>query len=107
MSDRHSGQAGHAGPTKAAPEPQPRATVVRDGQRVNHAKNAEVFLAAPQHQKMHDQRLWDLRRKRDGQMHQIPEWEALRELASAIKEHTLAHLDEYLEQFEQNALANG
>jgi L-lactate dehydrogenase complex protein LldF len=56
---------------------------------------------------MHDERLWDLRMKRDAQMHAIPEWEELRELASRIKEHTLAHLDEYLEQFEANAQANG
>jgi len=108
MSDlRLSNQGDRVGPAKTAPEPQPRVTLVRDGQRVNHAKNAEGFLAAPQHQKMHDKRLWDLRQKRDGQMHQIPEWEELRELASAIKEHTLAHLDEYLVQFERNARANG
>ena len=37
----------------------------------------------------------------------IPEWEELRSLASAIKEHTLTHLDEYLDQFEANARANG
>ncbi len=40
-------------------------------------------------------------------MNGIPEWEDLRELASAIKEHTLAHLGDYLEQFEAQALANG
>jgi L-lactate dehydrogenase complex protein LldF len=56
---------------------------------------------------MHDERLWDLRGKRDRQMHAIPEWEELRALASAIKEHTLAHLDEYLDQFETNARAHG
>ena len=32
---------------------------------------------------------------------------ALRTLASQIKEHTLSHLAQYLEQFEQNAQANG
>lgn len=40
-------------------------------------------------------------------MRGIAEWEELRSLASAIKEHTLTHLDEYLEQFEANARANG
>jgi len=40
-------------------------------------------------------------------MHGIPEWEELRALASSIKEHTLTHLDQYLEQFEANARANG
>ena len=33
----------------------------------------------------------------------MPEWEELRDLASRIKEHTLTHLDHYLEQFETNA----
>src|SRR5262245_1334888 len=56
---------------------------------------------------MHDERLWDLRQKRDREMHGIPEWEELRALASGIKEHALTHLDQYLEQFEANARANG
>src|SRR5215813_3895935 len=50
---------------------------------------------------------WDLRQKRDREMHGIPEWEELRSLASAIKEHTLTNLDEYLEQFEANARSHG
>ena len=33
--------------------------------------------------------------------------EALRALASAIKEHTLSHLADYLEEFERNAKSNG
>ena len=37
----------------------------------------------------------------------IPEWEELRSLASAIKEHTLTHLGDYLEEFEKNAIKNG
>src|SRR5690606_8062613 len=40
-------------------------------------------------------------------IHQIPEWEKLRELASQIKEHTLSKLDFYLEELEKNATANG
>jgi L-lactate dehydrogenase complex protein LldF len=40
-------------------------------------------------------------------MHHIPEWEQLRELASSIKTHTLAHLGDYLEQFESNAISRG
>jgi L-lactate dehydrogenase complex protein LldF len=56
---------------------------------------------------MHDERLWDLRQKRDREMRDIPEWEELRSLASAIKEHALTHLDEYLEQFEANVKRNG
>ena len=37
----------------------------------------------------------------------MPEWEEMRALASAIKEHTLTHLDKCLEMFEKNAKANG
>ena len=48
-----------------------------------------------------------MRVKRDRAAAAVPEWEALRERAAAIKAHTLAHLDEYLEQFERNALAHG
>ncbi len=38
---------------------------------------------------------------------QVPEWESLRELASQIKEHTLARLDSYLLEFERKAQENG
>ena len=38
---------------------------------------------------------------------QLPEWEALREEAVAIKKDALAHLDFYLEVFEQKVIANG
>jgi L-lactate dehydrogenase complex protein LldF len=37
----------------------------------------------------------------------LPEFEALREEGRAIKDHTLAHLDFYLELFEQNVVAAG
>lgn len=37
----------------------------------------------------------------------LPEFEALRDQAAAIKTHTLAHLADYLEQFERQVLASG
>jgi L-lactate dehydrogenase complex protein LldF len=37
----------------------------------------------------------------------LPEFEALRETAKGIKDHTLAHLDLYLETYEKNATAAG
>ena len=37
----------------------------------------------------------------------LPEWEDLRNAAVAIKQHTLANLDFYLERFEQRVTANG
>ncbi|GJD94081.1 lactate utilization protein B [Methylobacterium iners] len=92
---------------KAAREPQPRGAKIRGDRPIDQAEAAERFLAAPLHQKAHDERLWDVRKKRDVATHGIPEWEELRELASAIKAHTLSRLDEYLEQFEAQAKANG
>ena len=37
----------------------------------------------------------------------LPEFEALRELGREIKDHTLAHLDFYLELYEKNVVAAG
>jgi L-lactate dehydrogenase complex protein LldF len=45
--------------------------------------------------------------RRDKAAAAIPEWEELRRLASEIKEHTLTHLDHYLEEFEANATKRG
>lgn len=75
--------------------------------RLDHAEAASRFIADKRHDTFHDARLWDLRRKRDREAHAIPEWEQLRQLASDIKEHTLANLAGYLEEFERNATANG
>jgi L-lactate dehydrogenase complex protein LldF len=94
-------------PLRARPEPQPRGARIHGNRPVDQAEAAARFIAAPEHEKMHDERLWDLRQKRDREMHGIPEWEELRSLASAIKEHTLTHLDEHLERFEANARLNG
>ena len=75
--------------------------------RVDHAEASSHFIKATKHLEFHDKRLWDLRQKRDREAEAIPEWEELRAAASAIKEHTLSHLADYLEQFERNAVANG
>jgi len=75
--------------------------------RVDHAEASSHFIKSKAHVEFHDKRLWDLRGKRDREAEAIPEWEELRALASAIKEHTLSHLGDYLEQFDRNATANG
>ncbi len=87
-------------------EPQPRGARIHGSRPVDQSEAAARFISAPEHEKVHDERLWDLRRKRSV-MHEIEEWEELCELASQIKQHTLAHLDEYLEEFEAAATANG
>jgi len=75
--------------------------------RVDHVKASRNFIADEKHIEFHDKRLWGLRTSRDAAAHGIPEWEALRTLASGIKEHTLTHLADYLEEFERNAINNG
>ena len=74
---------------------------------VDHAEASSHFIQAADHIEFHDRRLWDLRGKRDRETALLPEWEQLRTLASQIKEHTLSHLADYLEQFERQAQANG
>jgi len=75
--------------------------------RIDHAEASSKFIKTKDHLDFHDQRLWDLRKKRDRESESLPEWQELRSLASAIKEHTLTHLADYLEEFERNAQANG
>jgi len=74
---------------------------------MSHPVQAAEFLKDAAKSKWHDETLWFVRDKRDKITHTIPEWEQLRELASQIKDNVLAHLDTYLEDFEQNATRNG
>lgn len=74
---------------------------------MNHARNASVFIQDETRTDWHNQAVWHLRQKRDMGAELVPEWEELRNLASAIKQHVLSNLDEYLLQFEKNATANG
>ena len=55
----------------------------------------------------HDASVFDLRAKRDAAVAEVPDWEALRGRASAVKAHLLDHLDRYLERFEERARALG
>jgi L-lactate dehydrogenase complex protein LldF len=72
-----------------------------------HAIEASKFVADSERAHWHDQALWFVRVKRDRMAQSLPEWETLRDRASAIKMHTLSLLGDYLEQFERNAMALG
>ena len=72
-----------------------------------HAGLAAAFLKDAERAHWHDRALWYVREKRDRMARSVPDWEALRETAHAIKRHALAHLPRYLEEFEQNAAARG
>ena len=76
----------------------------------NHKEHAELsaaFNRDEQRVNWHDKTLWFIREKRDKAAWQIPEWEALREQASQIKENVLSNLHDYLLQFEQEAIRQG
>ena len=45
--------------------------------------------------------------KRNAALESLPDADATRKLGRAIRAHTIAHLDQYLEQFEAKAQANG
>ncbi|QNL50632.1 lactate utilization protein [Olivibacter sp. SDN3] len=77
------------------------------GTSKRHADLADVFNADEARVDWHDETLWFVRTKRDRATHGLEEWESLREVASEVKHHTLANLSTYLEEFEQQAIANG
>ena len=72
-----------------------------------HSIAAEKFIQNSERVTRHDQTFWSVRSKRDALAYELDEWENLREAASNIKKHTVTHLADYLEQFEQNATSNG
>ena len=74
---------------------------------VDHPTAARRFVTNDERSHWHDGALWFVRNKRDAQARSLPEWEYLRETASAIKRHTVANLADYLEQFERNATRLG
>ena len=74
---------------------------------IDQARAAAAFISDPTHEQHLDQLLWMMRTRRDEAARRVPEWEELRDLASAIKEHTLSNLAHYLEMFESRAKANG
>lgn len=72
-----------------------------------HPELAQRFNKDEARVDWHDETLWWIRQKRDKAAHSFSEWEALRETASKIKDNVLSNLDEYLIQFENNAINNG
>ncbi len=72
-----------------------------------HARAAARFVADDARAHRHDAAGWHLRSNRDRGAGSVPEWEALREAAAAIKAHALSRLADYLEEFERNARQNG
>ena len=74
---------------------------------IQHSEAATIFNKDVERVNWHDETLWFVREKRDKAAHQIPEWEVLRETASQIKNNVLSNINNYLMEFEANALKNG
>lgn len=72
-----------------------------------HPTLANQFVANRERAKWHDKRCGSFEKSCDRMATAVPEWELLRETASAIKAHTQSRLAEYLEQFEANAKKHG
>jgi L-lactate dehydrogenase complex protein LldF len=72
-----------------------------------HSILSASFIADNARADWHNSAVSNFRLKRDVVVKSIPEWEELRANASAIKDHVLAHLDDYLVEFERQALAHG
>ena len=72
-----------------------------------HPEAAARFVADDVKAHWHDQAVWWVRKKRDVASSAVPDWEALRDAAAAIKAHTLSRLAEYVEEFERKATARG
>ena len=78
------------------------------------SESRQAFPAAA-HEALADRRLRanlrnataTIRAKRDGVVAELPDWQQLREAGRAIKADVLAHLDEYLLQFETAVTAGG
>lgn len=73
----------------------------------SHSKAATVFQQNKAQAVWHDATFWGMREKRDRMARSVPEWERLRSAAAQIKDYSLSHLPELLEQFEAQAKANG
>ena len=69
--------------------------------------NVKSALAQPNLRVALDRTTDLLQSRRVGMLAAYPEYDAAKEVAQRIKDHTLAHLDHYLVEFEKNAKASG
>jgi L-lactate dehydrogenase complex protein LldF len=81
---------------------------------VGHLRGAEPFPVAARHALADSQLRRNLRKatstiraKRAAVVGELPDWEQLRDAGEAIKTDTMAHLDRYLEQLEEQVTRRG
>jgi hypothetical protein len=63
-----------------------RGAIVRGDRPIDQVEASARFIAAPEHEKVHDERLWDLRQKRDRCLRERDSWSrtSRRSAASAV-----------------------
>ncbi|MBV8259320.1 MAG: lactate utilization protein, partial [Actinobacteria bacterium] len=69
--------------------------------------NAKIAVADDQLRRNVRKATTTIRQRRAALVAEMPDWQELRTSAAAIKDHVLANLDRYLEQFEAAATARG
>jgi len=74
---------------------------------MGHVSRARSFVADAERTAWHDQALWFVRAKRDAAADLVPDWEALRTEAAAIKREALERLPELWIEFEDQATRAG
>lgn len=74
---------------------------------MGHVSRARAFTADRERTAWHDRALWFVRAKRDAAADAVPDWEALRDEAAAIKREALARLPELWLEFESRAVRSG
>lgn len=74
---------------------------------MGHVSRARAFVADAERTGWHDQALWFVRAKRDAAADLVPDWEALRSEAAAIKREALERLPELWIEFEAQARRAG
>jgi L-lactate dehydrogenase complex protein LldF len=74
---------------------------------MGHVERAREFVADAERTRWHDQAVWFVRTKRDQAADGVPDWEALRTRASAVKRFALSRLPELWREFESKAEAAG
>jgi L-lactate dehydrogenase complex protein LldF len=75
--------------------------------RIDVVGNAEAALRDAALQRALRGALPSFRQQRDAAVAEVPEWEALRAAAAAIKDEALRHLETHLRQFEARVAATG
>ena len=74
---------------------------------MGHVERAEAFVADAERTTWHDAALWFVRAKRDAAADTVPDWEALRDTAAAIKRDSLSRLPDLWRHFEREARKSG